>query len=220
MIYFANFYSKFSTYLFFPEIGLRRFHEAAKALYRREEIEKDLEFYLGSKWRESVQKHSYLSAVQEYCNHLEKLKNDEPLFVAAHALTQLLAMSSGGVILGKLVRKGFGLNTDKYMTEDGNYLGTESFSLPENGAALKLELKNSAEALGKCMNESEQHRFMDEHCRVFELNNAWISQYPVGIISPVIGMAKVTIGPRIMIAGAAFGTVLLARYAYLKFKDT
>lgn len=204
--------------------GLGDFHAAASALYRRDGIERDLEFYLGPKWYQRIKFHSYLPSIESYCVYLEKLEKEKPLLVAAHALTQLLAMTAGGSLLAKMIRKSFGLNhpetvEDKMVVVSSQ--GTEAFVLPEgNGAALKQHLKDSADALQTVMTQSELQQFIEEHCRVFEFNNAWISQYPVGRKNQLLAMAKLMLRSKMLwTTFAAVGVLVLARYAYTKFSQ-
>lgn len=89
--------------------GLRELHAAALPLYRASAFKQDLTFYLGPDWEADIRKHSLSPQVQAYLDHLDNLAQTEPLLLAAHAFTQLLAVASGGQILARLVKKGLGL---------------------------------------------------------------------------------------------------------------
>jgi hypothetical protein len=48
---------------------------------------------------------------------------------------------------------------------------------------------------------------------VFELNNEWIKEYPIGVINPMIGAGRLLMSKRIVLtAGAVAVAILCARY--------
>ena len=177
-------------------------------MYRSEAISADLEYFLGEEWQRDVEIHSK-PYVEEYLKHIGDLvegchngQNGCCVLVAAHSVTQSMAVVSGGLILSSIISKGLGLESSLGSTRKG----IETFSfVPEQldadktqwrkenknvAGKLKDRLKNALdEELYPLLSQQERMEFIKEHCEVFRLNNGVISSYRVGYLAPLRSFA-------------------------------
>ena len=185
--------------------GLEGFHKASKPLYRSRAFSTDLEYFLGREWETDIKIHSF-PYVEKYLKHIDGLVggcrkgNGSCVLIAAHSVTQHLAVVSGGQIMSSIISKGLGLET-----LESNGRGIETFCFaPDRGTQKtewRKENKNEAgrmkerlkAALDKelypLLSQQERDEFIQEHCEVFRLNNGVISSYGVGYLAPLRSFA-------------------------------
>ena len=75
-------------------------------LNRCKSLEKDLEYYYGSDWRNSI---SISDATQLYVDRINVLSRERPELLIAHAYTRYLGDLSGGQILKKIAQRAMNL---------------------------------------------------------------------------------------------------------------
>lgn len=77
-----------------------------RELNRCRSLEKDLEYYYGSDWRNSI---SISDATQMYVDRINTLSREKPELLIAHAYTRYLGDLSGGQILKKIAQRAMNL---------------------------------------------------------------------------------------------------------------
>jgi heme oxygenase len=188
---------------------LARFRAAARPLYRAAAFERDLAHHLGAAaWRADAAAAAALPAVEAYVGHLQRLADERPLLVAAHALTQLLAVAAGGGAVARVARRGLGLAAGGP--------GTAAFEFAGGVAAARAgreALKAAFDALEPALRPGEAAALEAEHVRAFELNNAIVRDYKVGATAPLRGALRLALGPRAAALAAALAVAALATYA-------
>ena len=111
-------------------------HIGFKELFRRQTLEKDLEFYYGENW---VDKIKISVSAQSYVNRIRLVANESPELLVGHHYTRYIGDLSGGQILKKIAKKALNLRGD-----DG--LNFYEFKLIEDE---KLFKKSYSETLNK-----------------------------------------------------------------------
>lgn len=142
----------------------------------------DLEFYLGPDWEAQVVR---TPAVDEYCAHLRELEGSAPMTLLAHAYTQHAAVLAGGQALGRLVARSMDL------APGGP--GTAAFAFPprdRTGRGLRGDYVEALDVLGRELSPEARAAMLAEHSRAFQLNNAIVQQYPMGVVQPALGLAR------------------------------
>lgn len=156
-----------------------QFREHAALLYRTAAFEEDLFYFLGPGWRIDLEQHSNLPSVRAYVAHLQALAVERPLLVAAHSITQHLALAAGGQMVAKMVRRGLKLPEGR---------GAAAYTYSHGSArALKEGLKTHFDALytSDHLAQEEVDALVHEHCRAFAFNNAIIWEFNVGALAPL-----------------------------------
>ncbi|XP_076026504.1 heme oxygenase [Genypterus blacodes] len=127
-------------------------------LARLESIQKDLEFFYGSDWREKI---VVPAATKRYCHRLRQLGRENPEYLIAHAYTRYLGDLSGGQVLGRVTQKSLGLKSS-----DGlSFFAFPGVSSPTRFKQLYRSRMNSVE-----LTEEERSGVLEEAVRAFELN--------------------------------------------------
>ena len=111
-------------------------HIGFKELFRRQTLEKDLEFYYGNNWLDQIQ---ISESAQSYVNRIRLVANESPELLVGHHYTRYIGDLSGGQILKKIAKKALNLRGD-----DG--LNFYEFKLIEDE---KLFKKSYSETLNK-----------------------------------------------------------------------
>ncbi len=81
--------------IYFPELN------------RKASLEKDLQYYFGSDWREEI---SISPAAQAYVDRIRQISAEQPELLVAHSYTRYLGDLSGGQILKKIAQRGMNLS--------------------------------------------------------------------------------------------------------------
>jgi heme oxygenase len=84
--------------LYFPELD------------RKQNLEKDLDFYYGDNWREEI---TPLKAGKVYVDRIREISNSDPVCLIAHAYTRYMGDLSGGQALKGIVRSALNLPSDR-----------------------------------------------------------------------------------------------------------
>lgn len=105
----SNLYWVYSTLE--AELLHHRNHPVVGALYfpqlnRQENLEADLAYYYGKNWREEI---ALSEAGKNYVLHLDRISNNEPSLLVAHAYVRYLGDLSGGQALKNIVRSALDL---------------------------------------------------------------------------------------------------------------
>ena len=111
-------------------------HIGFKELFRRQTLEKDLEFYYGNNWLDQIK---ISESAQSYVNRIRIVANESPELLVGHHYTRYIGDLSGGQILKKIAKKALNLRGD-----DG--LNFYEFKLIEDE---KLFKKSYSETLNK-----------------------------------------------------------------------
>ena len=111
-------------------------HIGFKELFRRQTLEKDLQFYYGNNWLDEIK---ISESAQSYVNRIRLVANESPELLVGHHYTRYIGDLSGGQILKKIAKKALNLRGD-----DG--LNFYEFKLIEDE---KLFKKSYSETLNK-----------------------------------------------------------------------
>ena len=77
-------------------------HIGFKELFRRQTLEKDLEFYYGNNWLDQIK---ISASAQSYVNRIRLVANESPELLVGHHYTRYIGDLSGGQILKKIAKK-------------------------------------------------------------------------------------------------------------------
>jgi len=127
------------------------------ALTRLPALEADLEFLVGTDWRERI---SPLPATWRYVARIHEVGAGWPAGFVAHHYTRYLGDLSGGQFIGKLMAKQFGFDTNGVLF----YI----FDQIADPGAFKERYREQLDALG--WSEQEQERVIDEVLAAYEFN--------------------------------------------------
>ena len=111
-------------------------HIGFKELFRRQTLEKDLEFYYGNNWLDQIK---ISESAQSYVNRIRLVANESPELLVGHHYTRYIGDLSGGQILKKIAKKALNLRG-----EDG--LNFYEFKLIDDEKSFK---KSYSETLNK-----------------------------------------------------------------------
>ena len=84
-------------------------HIGFKELFRRQTLEKDLEFYYGNTWLDQIK---ISESAQSYVNRIRLVANESPELLVGHHYTRYIGDLSGGQILKKIAKKALNLRGD------------------------------------------------------------------------------------------------------------
>ena len=84
-------------------------HIGFKELFRRQTLEKDLEFYYGNSWVDQIK---ISESAQSYVNRIRLVANESPELLVGHHYTRYIGDLSGGQILKKIAKKALNLRGD------------------------------------------------------------------------------------------------------------
>jgi heme oxygenase len=76
-------------------------------LFRKESIEKDLEYYHREDWRNKL---TQTSSCKEYVNRIRKISDTSPVLLISHHYTRYIGDLSGGQILKKIAQTALGVD--------------------------------------------------------------------------------------------------------------
>ena len=85
-------------------------HIGFKELFRRQTLEKDLEFYYGNNWIDQI---SISESAQLYVNRIKLVAIESPELLVGHHYTRYIGDLSGGQILKKIAKKALNLDGDE-----------------------------------------------------------------------------------------------------------
>ena len=84
-------------------------HIGFKELFRRQTLEKDLEFYYGKNWSDQI---IISESAQSYVNRIRLVAIESPELLVGHHYTRYIGDLSGGQILKKIAKKALNLKGD------------------------------------------------------------------------------------------------------------
>ncbi|XP_034045729.1 heme oxygenase 1a isoform X1 [Thalassophryne amazonica] len=127
-------------------------------LGRLESLERDLEHFFGSDWRNRV---VVPAATHKYEQRLRQIGKENPALLVAHAYTRYLGDLSGGQVLGKITQKSFGLSS-----KDGvSFFSFPGVTNPNRFKQLYRSRMNSIE-----LTAEDKAVILEEAVSAFELN--------------------------------------------------
>jgi heme oxygenase len=132
--------------LFYPE------------LWRKPSLEKDLDFFMGSNWRASLQPSP---ACQEYVKRIKHVSETDPVLLVAHAYTRYIGDLSGGQILKNIAKRAMGL-------QDGMGTAFYDFEQIKHEGIFKKQYRAVLDSLP--VDEVTAERIVAEANYAFELN--------------------------------------------------
>jgi len=109
-----------------------------RELNRCKNLEKDLEYFYGEGWRNSI---SISEATQLYVDRIKMISLDRPELLVAHAYTRYLGDLSGGQILKKIAQRAMNLN-------EGKGLSFYEFDEVSDEQQFKQNYKKALDSLG------------------------------------------------------------------------
>ncbi|XP_026181427.1 heme oxygenase 1a [Mastacembelus armatus] len=146
------------------ELDRNSSHPAVAPIYfpqeldRLDSLERDLEYLLGSDWRNKV---IVPAATLRYEQRLRQIGRENPALLVAHAYTRYLGDLSGGQVLGKITQKSLGLSS-----KDGlSFFSFPSVSSPNRFKQLYRSRMNSIE-----LTEQQRAEVLQEAVAAFEFN--------------------------------------------------
>lgn len=126
-------------------------------LTRLPALEKDLEFLLGDQWRERI---APLPSTRRYVERITQVGTVWPGGFVAHHYTRYLGDLSGGIHIGRVVRRHYGFET--------NGVGFYLFDEIADPAAFKDAYREQLDAVD--WDESEKERVIDEVLLAYRFN--------------------------------------------------
>ena len=146
-------------------------HIGFKELFRRQTLEKDLEFYYGNNWLDQIK---ISESAQSYVNRIRLVANKSPELLVGHHYTRYIGDLSGGQILKKIAKKALNLRGD-----DG--LNFYEFKLIEDE---KLFKKSYSETLNKLpIDQKIADNIIDEANEAFAYNMKMFRELEGNLIS-------------------------------------
>ena len=146
-------------------------HIGFKELFRRQTLEKDLEFYYGNNWLDQIK---ISDSAQSYVNRIRLVANESPELLVGHHYTRYIGDLSGGQILKKIAKKALNLRGD-----DG--LNFYEFKLI---ADEKLFKKSYSETLNKLpIDQKIADNIIDEANEAFAYNMNMFRELEGNLIS-------------------------------------
>ena len=146
-------------------------HIGFKELFRRQTLEKDLEFYYGNNWLDQIK---ISASAQSYVNRIRLVANESPELLVGHHYTRYIGDLSGGQILKKIAKKALNLRGD-----DG--LNFYEFKLIEDE---KLFKKSYSETLNKLpIDQKIADNIIDEANEAFAYNMKMFRELEGNLIS-------------------------------------
>jgi len=146
-------------------------HIGFKELFRRQTLEKDLEFYYGNNWLDQIK---ISASAQSYVNRIRLVANESPELLVGHHYTRYIGDLSGGQILKKIAKKALNLRSD-----DG--LNFYEFQLIEDE---KLFKKSYSETLNKLpIDQITADNIIDEANEAFAYNMNMFRELEGNLIS-------------------------------------
>lgn len=156
--------------------------------HRKEAFEKDLAHFLGPDWTND---YSPRKAVQDYIDHLEELKKENPELLIAYVYHLYMGLLSGAQILQK--KRSIAQRLNPLSSKNNKTIGAEATHFENHTASdLKKRMRELVNERAKGYSEETKKRVIEESLKVFELNNK--------IISTVRGVNQVAF-KKVMIAG-------------------
>lgn len=117
-----------------------------RELNRRVSLEKDLEYFYGENWRNSI---SISNATQLYVDRINMISQDKPELLVAHAYTRYLGDLSGGQILKKIAQRAMNLS-------DGKGLSFYEFDEVDDEQQFKQNYKKALDSLALDLQLADQ----------------------------------------------------------------
>ena len=146
-------------------------HIGFKELFRRQTLEKDLEFYYGNNWLDQIK---ISESAKSYVDRIRLVANESPELLVGHHYTRYIGDLSGGQILKKIAKKALNLRGD-----DG--LNFYEFKLIEDE---KLFKKSYSETLNKLpIDQKIADNIIDEANEAFAYNMNMFRELEGNLIS-------------------------------------
>ena len=146
-------------------------HIGFKELFRRQTLEKDLEFYYGNNWLDQIK---ISESAKSYVDRIRLVANESPELLVGHHYTRYIGDLSGGQILKKIAKKALNLRGD-----DG--LNFYEFKLIEDE---KLFKKSYSETLNKLpIDQITADNIIDEANEAFAYNMNMFRELEGNLIS-------------------------------------
>ncbi|XP_074511726.1 heme oxygenase 1a [Sebastes fasciatus] len=146
------------------ELDRHSSHPAVAPIYfpqelaRLETLERDLEHFFGSDWRERV---IVPAATHRYEQRLRQIGKESPELLVAHAYTRYLGDLSGGQVLRKITQKSLGLSGNEGLS----FFSFPGVTSPNRFKQLYRSRMNSIEPT-----EEERAAVLEEAVAAFEFN--------------------------------------------------
>lgn len=172
--------------------------------HRQEAFEEDLAYYFGWDWQSH---YTVRPSVQKYIDHLDYIKEINPLLLIAYVYHLYMGLLSGGQILHK---KRHLFNKLNPMGSDDEYSVSGCSVTTFDGATiaeLKSQMRNLVDEKAKEFTDELRAQILDESRRVFELNNE--------IVRTVRGVTRANLQK----VGLAIAMSFLLYYAYRWFRS-
>ncbi|MEL6320044.1 MAG: heme oxygenase (biliverdin-producing) [Cyanobacteria bacterium J06626_14] len=127
-------------------------------LNRKESLEKDLQYYYGSNWKNEI---SQSSSGEAYVQRIRDISNNDPVLLVGHSYTRYLGDLSGGQILKRIAQQAMNLN-------DGEGTAFYEFDDISDEKAFKNTYRQAMDDLP--IDEETADRIVDEANAAFGMN--------------------------------------------------
>ncbi len=127
-------------------------------LWRKNSLEQDLAYYYGADWHSQAEPSE---ACKKYVSHIQKISNNSPELLAAHAYTRYMGDLSGGQILKKIAKQAMNL-------KDGDGTAFYEFETIKNHGEFKKTYRATLDTLP--VDDATQDKIVDEANYAFHLN--------------------------------------------------
>ena len=129
------------------------------SLLREHALEQDLEFHLGTEWREKI---TELPATARYAARLREVAETWPAGFVAHHYLRYLGDLSGGQIIRRIMERTYGFDTD----------GVRFYIFDEIAKPKPFKDDYRAAMDAMVLDDAEKQRFIDEVSDAFRFNRA------------------------------------------------
>jgi heme oxygenase len=141
-------------------------------LNRKDSLERDLQFYYGSNWRNEIKPSSACNA---YVERIKEVAQNQPELLVAHSYTRYLGDLSGGQILKKIAQQAMNLN-------EGGTAFYEFENIPDE-KAFKSTYRQAMNDLP--IDQATAERIVDEANKAFGMNMSLFNELEGNLIKAI-----------------------------------
>ena len=151
-----------------PVLGKIYFPE----LFRKESLEKDLEYYYGSEWEQKI---SQTKSCKKYVDRIKEISETNPNLLISHHYTRYIGDLSGGQILKGIAQTALGV--------DDSGLNFYIFNNIPDAKQFKNNYRNTLDSID--FTQYEINEIIDEANNAFKLNMEVFNEIEGNLISAI-----------------------------------
>ena len=142
-----------------------------KELFRKDNLENDLKFYYGAKWKSQI---TISNSAKSYVNRIRLVAKESPELLVGHHYTRYIGDLSGGQILKKIAKKALDLNGN-------NGLNFYEFEMIDDEKKFKENYSNTLNELP--INQKIADQIIEEANQAFKYNMSMFKELEGNLIS-------------------------------------